>query len=222
LAKEGTLMRAPRRRHLLVGLGVVVLAAAGAALVLRGDGGVREVRSGGSPSGDVDVAGSATPSFSFRTTRRAIVPTSGPIGRRERQAGKRASATAAALLTDLYTEAFLDPANWREASYDEAFAMFADGARRQARAREAVLTAGADAASRFDEILPRGGTLTTRVLLDRGGKPALIVGGVRFAAQGLGEDAGTMRSEGEFLFRRRDGEWKIVSFLVTRRDSGTA
>jgi hypothetical protein len=223
LAEEGTLTLAPRRRHLLIGLGVLVVLAAGTALLLRDDGEVqRVVRPGGGPPSDETVASPTTPDFAFRTTDRKLVRTAGRVGRRDREVGKRASATAAALLTDLYTEAFLDPANWREATYADAFTMFAPGARRHALARAAVLTAGVDAADRFDEILPVGGTLTTRVLLDRSGNPALIDAGVRFAARGTGAEPGTMRSEGRFLFRRQDGAWKVVSFLVTRRDSGAA
>jgi hypothetical protein len=216
LAEERHVSGSPRRTLLLIGLGVLVVLGAVVALVLTlGDDGAppRAARSGGAES----VA--EIPEFRFQLTRRELVPTSrGPLKKREKVAGKRAAAAAADLLTDLYREGFLDPANWQVGSYGDAFQIFASGAAKQAKARAAVLTAGPDAADRYDEILPVRGRVSTRILLDRGGKPALMVSAVRFTARALGARPATLRSEGQFFFKRVDGRWKVVSFLVTRDD----
>lgn len=213
----------PRRKPLLIGLGILLVLAAIAVVLLQGgdDGSLRTLLPGDEGSrSDESVAEPATPSFRFLTTKRVLVQTSlGHLRRQDKMAGKRASATAAGLLTDLYTEAFLDPANWGNATYADAFSSFAPGAMRQAKAREAVLTAGPDAAARFEQILPASGRLITRILLDRTGKPTLIVSQVHFRANGLGPQPATLRSEGQFLFKRQDGRWKVVSFLVTRDDT---
>ena len=213
----------PRRKPFLIGLGVLlVLAATITTFLLQGggDGPVkRALRGEGGSIGD-GVAEPATPPFQFQTTKRVLVPTSrGHLRRREKIASKRVSAVAAGLLSDFYAEAFLDPVNWQHARYADAFSIFSSGAVRQARARETVLTAGPDAAARFEQILPVSGRLITRILLDRTGKPALIESVVRFKAMGVGPEPATLRSDGRFLFKRQDGRWKVVSFLVTRNDT---
>jgi hypothetical protein len=223
LAEERNLSGSPRRKLLPIGLGILlVLAAIAVVLLQEGDAGsLRRLLPGDDGSRSAEgVAEPATPSFRFQTTKRVLVRTSlGHLRRREKVASRHASATAAGLLTELYTEAFLDPANWQRATYADAFSLFASGAMRQAKAREGVLTAGPDAGTRFEQILPVSGRLITRVLLDRTGKPTLIVSLVRFRAKGIGPQPATLRSEGQFLFRRQDGRWKVVSFLVTRDDT---
>jgi len=222
LAEERNLSGSPRRKLLPIGLGILLaLAAIAVVLLQEGNGGsLRTLLPGDGCSRSEGVAEPATPSFRFQTTKRVLVRTSlGHLRRRERAAGRHASATAAGLLTELYTEAFLDPANWQRATYADAFSIFASGAMRQAKAREGVLTAGPDAGARFEQILPVSGRLITRILLDRTGKPTLIVSLVRFRAKGFGPQPATLRSEGQFLFKRQDGRWKVVSFLVTRDDT---
>lgn len=227
MAEERNLSGSPRRKPFLIGLVILLAFAATLAVVLLqgGDGPVRSLRGDDGSEGDEGVAEPATPSFRFKPTKRVLVRTwLGHLPRRAKQDGKRASATTTGLLTDLYVEAFLDPANWQNADYADAFSIFAPGAMRQAKAREGVLTAGPDAGTNFEQILPISGKLKTRILLDRTGKPLLIVSAVRFRATGIGPLPMTLRSEGEFLFRRQDGRWRVVSFLVTRNDtrSGTA
>jgi hypothetical protein len=160
------------------------------------------------------------PEFHLEGPERAVVKT-GParIPRRLRQASYRAATAARTVLTDLYLEAFLDPANWRTARYEDAFAGFASPARREAEAREALLTAGARAGERFEKIVPTKGLIRTRILLDRRGAPMLVVSAVRFKAVTSGADPTTIRSHGQFFFERVRGAWKIVSFHVTRADA---
>jgi len=161
------------------------------------------------------------PAFRFSPRDRVLVPTwPGKIKRRMRAAGEVAATATATLLSDLYTEAFLDPANWRGA-YGDVFRIFAGGARSEARRREGVLTAGRAAADRFERVEPIAGKLRSRILLDRLGKPVLVVSLVRFRARGLGDQTTILRSSGRYFFERVDGRWRIVSFDVERAD-GTA
>jgi hypothetical protein len=219
---ERTPSRSPRRTT-LVGVGLVLLLAVGAAvLLLRDDAPPRTSQPGDhetSQSGG-DAASPATPSFRFTRASKEIVRTSsGRIGRRRRQASVRAARAAREILTDVYTEGFLDPANWKQGRYADAFRHFTRGAREHAEAHPALLTAGPRAGDRYERIEPRSGRMGTRILVDRGGVPTLLVSVVRFSAIASGEDSVTFRSRGQFFFERIDGSWRVVSFHVTRRDT---
>jgi hypothetical protein len=180
---------------------------------------VRSSGPGAKPS-EGEVAPPGTPPFRFTKSTKELVRTSPePIDQRHREASERAAHAVRSILTDLYTEAFLDPANWEQSRYDAAFRDFAGGARKQAEAHAGLLTAGARAGERYDWILPESGWIATRILLDRTGKPTLLVSVVRFSAAALGAEPLTFRSNGQFFFERIDGSWKIVSFHVMRTDA---
>jgi hypothetical protein len=204
---------------LLVGAGLVALLAIGAiaVLILNDDGSVRTLHLSPTPS---EVVPSEAPELEFTKSTEELVRTApGPINRRHRQAIGRAATAVRSILTDLYSEAFLDPTNWEQGRYTDAFEAFAGGAKEQAEAHPDLLTAGARAGERYDSILPESGRLATRILLDRTGKPTLLVSVVRFSAAALGTEPLTFRSDGQFFFERIDGSWKIVSFHVTRTDA---
>ena len=203
---------------LLIGL-VAVLAIAAIALLVRDDDELaRDPLPAATPS-EGDVAPPGTPPFRFTNGTKELVLTSpGPINRRHREASERATTAVRSILTDLYTEAFLDPANWEQGRYADAFRDFAGGARKQAKAHPNLLTAGTRAGERYDSILPKSSRIAMRILLDRTGKPTLLVSVVRFSAAALGAEPFTLRSNGQFFFERIDGSWRIVSFHVTRTD----
>jgi hypothetical protein len=162
------------------------------------------------------------PRFRLEGSGWTVVPTSAARpARRLRQANHRAAVAAKRVLTDLYVAAFLDPSNWRTASYDGAFAGFAPAARRQAKSREELLTAGPRAGERFEEIRPTRGTIRTRILADRRGAPTLVVSLVRFGAVASGDETVRIRSRGQFFLERMRGRWTIVSFHVTRTDTAS-
>jgi hypothetical protein len=207
----------------LIGVGLVVLLAIGMVLLLtRNDDAVRTQRPGEdvTTESDGDVAAPATPAFRFTKATRKLVRTSPrSIKRRQREASVRAAAAARDVLTDLYTEGFLDPGNWEHGRYAEAFRGFAGGARHQAEERTGLLTAGPRAGDRYERILPVSGRIVTRILVDRIGKPTLLVSVVRFSAAALGPEPVTLRSTGQFFLERVGGSWKIVSFHVTRTEA---
>jgi hypothetical protein len=214
-------MRPGRRTGLLVGGGVALLALTIAlAVILGGSGG--PAGSVGGRGRSTEVSGPVVPSFRFSPRDRALVTTThARIKHRMRVAGEAAATATATLLSDLYTEAFLDPANW-QGGYGDVFRIFAGGARGEAKQREDVLTAGRSAGDRFERIEPVTGKLQSRILLDRLGKPILVVSLVRFRARGVGEETMMLRSAGRYFFERVDGRWRIVSFDVERDDRKTA
>jgi hypothetical protein len=206
---------------MLVGGGVAVLAAVVAVALILG-GGVEPTQTLGSRGRSVGSSGPSIPAFRFSPNDRSLVLTDkGKVKRRMRVAGLAAATKTASLLSALYTEAFLDPANW-QGGYGDALRVFVGGARVDAKQREDVLTAGASAADRFDRIEPIAGKLRSRIMLDRLGKPVLVVSLVRFRARGLGEETTILRSAGTYFFERVDGRWRIVSFDVERDDGSAA
>jgi hypothetical protein len=173
----------------------------------------------GTTSSDGDVASPTPPPFRFDDTSRKLVKTSPkPIGSRHRRATAAAATAAEDVLTDLYTEGFLDPANWERGSYADAFGGFARGARDQAETHPGPLTAGSHAGDRYERIAPKSGRVATRILLDRRGAPVLLVSVVRFSAVATGAEEMVFRSTGQYFFERVGRAWRIVSFDVTRRD----
>ena len=125
-------------------------------------------------------------------------------------------------IDDLYTFAFLDPSNWQDGEYDEAFEAFADGAQQTAQGSADVLTLGADAGDVYKSVDPRKSTIAYQVLFDRNGKPDTVVATVVFRALGERKD-GTytaILSEGTLFLRELDG-WKVTAFDVTRGDTET-
>jgi hypothetical protein len=218
-AKEQTPARSPRWVPLL-SVGLAVLLGIAAVVVLTRD---EAPSKGVAADGDTkqsDVVSPTVPSFRFTDTSRELVRTSPkPIGRRHRQASVSAAAAAQQVLTELYAEGFLDPANRDDGRYTDAFGGFTRGARDRAEARAALLTAGSRAGERFERIEPRSARIATRILLDREGAPVLLVSTVRFSALATGKDTVLLRSTGQYFFERTGGTWKIVSFQVVRNDA---
>lgn len=207
-----------RRAPLALILAPVALVAAGVVLLLvlggGGDGPLGGLIPGGDDQSDV------TPPFDFRASKTAVVAT-------VPEADLAALKTEAEAITqdvipvvdDLYTNAFLDPTNWREDSYEEVFALFSDEAAGAAQEGLETLTLGASAGDVFDTVTPERGTLRFRVLFDPEGDPAIVVVDVRFVALGAKQDGTYLSivSEGS-LFLEDVGGWQITAFDVDRAD----
>jgi hypothetical protein len=192
----------------LVGLGVALL------LVLGGDGG--GILGGDEDSDDV-------PEFDFTVGRAKAVHTAPEADTEtlETEAGDIGQEIAP-VLDELYTNAFLDPANWRDGDYDEVLAVFSEGASSTAQQSLDVLTLGATAGDVYDRVTPERGSIGFTVLFDPAGSPDTAVAQVRFSALGERSD-GTFTlivSTGELFLRDIDG-WRITAFDVTRQDHET-
>jgi hypothetical protein len=171
-----------------------------------------------------------TPAFWFAVGRSGALPTA-QIRVREpvrtdpllrlHGASKLASRSAIASITRLYRGAFLDPANWQSGTYRSLWREFTRTAKAQARRDVRVLTAGAVAGEAYVAIAPRPSKITTTVLLDRTGKPAMVLASARFRALGrriAGPSNTRFDSAGRFFFERIGRSWKIVSYDVRRSD----
>lgn len=196
---------------------VVVLGVGAVVLADGGDGGIL-------PGNDLPPA----PTFAFDVakptveTSAQIDPEAAVDEAKAHAAAKPAAEEVAAQLHDLYVAAFLEPANWTEANYESVADFFAPSARDAATKQAKALTAG-EGVTELDSIVPQPSTLKLSVLLDPLGKPASVAGTVNFQAKGTGGGSVyTFKSKGQYLFRKVDGEWKVVSFSVRRADTEKA
>lgn len=171
-----------------------------------------------------------TPAFAFAVGRSGALPTAAIRSRKPVRtdpllpltwASKLASKRAIASITRLYRSAFLDPAHWHSGTYETLWRDFATAARAQARKDVRVLTAGATAGEAYDAIMPRPSAISTTVLLDRKGKPVMVLVSARFRALGrrsAGSSNTRFDSTGRFFFQRVGGSWKIISYDARRSD----
>ena len=171
-----------------------------------------------------------TPAFAFAVGRSGALPTAAIRSRkpvrndpllRLRGASRLASQTAIASITRLYRDAFLVPAHWQSGTYESLWPDFARAAKAGARKDVRVLTAGATAGEAYDAIAPRPSAISTTVLLERKGKPVMVLVNARFRALGrriAGSSNTRFDSTGRFFFQRVGGSWKIVSYDVRRSD----
>ncbi len=170
------------------------------------------------------------PAFAFAVGRSGALPTAALKARkpvrtdpllRLRGTSKIASRSAISSVTRLYRGAFLDPSTWQSGNYGTLWKEFARSAKAQARKDVRVLTAGGAAGDAYVAIAPRPSRITTTVLLDRKGKPAMVLASARFRAFGRrieGSSNTRFDSSGRFFFERVGGSWIIVSYDVRRRD----
>ena len=167
-----------------------------------------------------------TPDFAFETVKVTAVPTVAGAPASDLDAKATSAAHQVQETMDaLYIGAFLDPGNWQEGSFDDVWALFEEGAGTEAQEKVDTLTAGIGAGDAFDTILPDVGELKTKVLFDQHEKAYSVVAIVRFEATGSGKAGGDdllMKSQGQFVFQRLDGDWKVVSFKVVRNDEQQA
>jgi hypothetical protein len=190
----------------------IVALVALAYLVFRGGGG-GGILSDGGPDNTI-------PAFEFAQGK-----TSAVFVTNEKKSKPPASATAAAAdvtstLHDLYTEAFLDPANWRDGSYDEVWPLFSDGASGAAQQDAATLTVGAAGGQTFEKIADPKGRVEVKVLLDDQERVATVVAVVRFSAVGTRKDGKLtiFRSSGQYFLLPGGDGWQVYSFSVDRDD----
>ena len=208
----------PRKTPLLIVGGILVLIAVGVLLfVLTGgsDGPLGQAVGGGAPD---------TPAFEFKLSKPKVVVTAADAKPKEVQAAAATAAKGATEALDtFYTEAFLDPANWQDGQYDDAFGAFTPRAAALAERQLDAMTAGSGAGEALTSIVPLPSTLKVRVLIDPKGLAYSTVGVVTFRAKGTG-DAGIHMfvSKGQYILQKVDGEWTVVSFSVGRDDAEKA
>jgi hypothetical protein len=204
-----------RRLPLALLIVPVVLVAIGVAILLA-------VRGGGGPI--IGGGDEPAPPFDFIVKPATAIPTAPDAD----EAALSASAAEVAqeitpMIDDLYTNAYLDPSNWRHDDYEEVFTAFAPDAAATAEQSVETLTLGATAGDVFDTVDPGKSKLTYQVLFDPDGAPESAVVSVIFRATAERKNGTFLAivSEGEFFLRQIDGQgegWTITAFDVTRDD----
>jgi hypothetical protein len=162
-----------------------------------------------------------TPDFAFTKAKVTAVPTRAGVKVDTLKTTAKAAADEVTKTMDfLYIGAFLDPGNWQAGSYGDVWDLFDTGASAEAQQQVDTLTAGTGAGATFDAIVPVTGSLKAKVLFDQKDQPFSVVAIVHFKAMGSGKNGQDlqMNSEGQFVFQRVDGAWKVVSFRVLRND----
>jgi hypothetical protein len=199
-----------RTRYIVGGICALVIAAVLVFVLTGGSDG---------PIGQA-VGGTAdAPDFHFDASKPKVVMTSADKIPDAKDVAAGAAASTTEALDSFYLEAFLDPANWQEGAFDDAFESFAPTARKKAESQAEVLTAGTEAGLAFDSIEPKRSTLKVTVLLDPQGAPYSTVGVVKFKAGGTGDGGEhVFVSTGQYILQKIDGDWKVVSFSVKRAD----
>lgn len=189
----------------------------GAFLLLRdgGDGG------GGIFGGGPD---NTIPEFDFTVGQATAISTTNPESKELAAAAETAADEVVEPMTVLYVEAFLDPANWREGTYDEVWTLFEGGAATSAQEDMEILTLGTQAIDAYEKVEPVKGKLSFRVLLDDEDNPATIVVVVRFVANAEveGGDVIAIVSTGQYFLRDTGDGWKVYSYDVVRDDHAKA
>ncbi|MGA9160628.1 MAG: hypothetical protein WB297_07160 [Actinomycetota bacterium] len=173
--------------------------------------------------GDVPIIGGSdgvTPPFDFIVAPAAGVATVSDADKTALAASAdQVAREITPTIDDLFTNAYLDPSNWKHDDYEEVFATFAPDAVGTAEQSVETLTLGANAGDVFDTVDPGKSKLDYEVLFDPDGNPDTAVVTVIFRATGERKDGTYLAivSEGEFFLRQIDG-WKITAFDVTRDD----
>ena len=208
----------PRKTPLFIIGGIAAVAALVAAIFVFTGGGDGPL---GIPLGNDTPE---TPEFAFKVQKGPVITTAeGADQQKAVAAAEPAAKAVTAALDTLYTEAFLDPANWQEGSYEDALVLFSTGARAEAQRQLELLTAGTEV-SGLETIRPMASTVKTEVLVDPKNVPASVIGIVKFQASGVeGSQRFVFNSKGQYTLQKIDGDWTIVSFSVSRADKeGTA
>lgn len=164
------------------------------------------------------------PAFDFKVGKALAVSTNERTSAKQlRSAAATAGNDVVPVIDGFYTEAFLDPSNWRDGSYDSAFDDFEDAATSSAESQLDAVTLGKTAGDRFSSVSPDTSKLSFRVLFDPDGKAQTVVAIADFQALAKGKD-GTYTeivSKGEFFLRDTGDGWKVFSFSVHRADHET-
>lgn len=176
--------------------------------------------------GDVPILGGdddTVPEFDFTIRKATGVPTvleadTAALTSAAEAVGEEITPT----IDDLFTNAFLDPSNWRDGDYEEVFAAFAPDAAASGQQQLETLTLGANAGETFERVEPERSTLAVDVLFDTESNPRTVVATVVFRATAERKDGTYLAivSHAQF-FLEDEGGWTITAFDVTRDDHET-
>lgn len=190
----------------------------GVVLVVLTGGGASPLIGGHSPQ--------PAPPFTFKVTKTVAVTTAADpdaaTKKKAQAAAKSVTNATQEMLHTFYSDAYLAPDNWADGNWsDDVFSLFGNDARDEAIKQTQVLTAGSGAGAAFSSITPVNTKLRAKVLFDPKGVPNSAVDIVFFSAKGTNKDGSgsvALVSKGQYIFQKVGGEWKVVSFSVSRHD----
>ena len=204
-----------RRLPLALLLVPVALVVAGVVVIILLAGG----NGGGIIGGDNDDE--AAPPFDFRVGRVRVerVVADADTDALQTEAETLVTEEITPVIDELWTDGFLDPANWRQGDYEELFALFEGDTATTAQSSVDVLTLGAAAGDQYERVTPDRGGIAYTVLFDRDNNPDTVTASVRFRATAELKDGTFVAivSAGELFLQEADG-WKVIAFDVSRND----
>lgn len=156
--------------------------------------------------------GRETPEFSFEVRRVSQVAVS---GREKNVAVKRATKEIHAVLDDLYTDGFVDPASWDGGRFPTIVEAFTGDAADRVEEDLGDLTLG-KTARRLEFVQPMASILRISFLLDPDGSPYAAVAETTFRADGELERGGALRiaHAGTYFLQPAGDAWRIVGYEV--------
>jgi len=175
---------------------------------------------GGGVAAIIDRQDNTIPTWDFTVAKTTAVPTSKTEPSKLASSSDQVLTEVTATVKTLYTEAFLDPSNWRDGSYDEVWPTLEEAAATKAQTDSAVLTLGATAGDTYDKVAPSKSKISFRVLFDDKDAPKTVVAIVKFTAVGTGKDGArtVFVSSGQYFLRDTGDGWKVFSYDVKRAD----
>ena len=209
-----------RRAPLALIVVPAVLIGAGVVLVLLLTGGGKAIIDQVIPGGDELV-----PAFDFKLAKVAVIATTEDADVDAlRPLADGAVNDVAPVLDTLFTAAFLDPNNWKDGEYAEAFEQFSDASMETAQLHGIdTLTLGANAGDLYDAVTPNKGSIRFEVLFDNDGNPFSVAAHVRFYATAERKDGTFVAivSHGVMFVRDSGNGWKVQAYDMKRNDHET-
>jgi hypothetical protein len=205
-----------RRNAALIAGAVVLVFIAGAVLAFVLTGGDSDSGSAPTPSS------TEVPAFTFKVSKTTLIPTNDTPAKKLQGQGKQATTQVSEAMAQLYTAAFLDPANWHDANYDSVWSWFEGSTATAAKADAKVLTVSPSLAASLDSIEPgrrKAQKIRVKVLFDDQNHPAAAAATVTFLAIGEGsQGAANLQSSGTYMLKRVGGAWRVDAYKVQRDD----
>jgi polyisoprenyl-teichoic acid--peptidoglycan teichoic acid transferase len=163
------------------------------------------------------LTGSAAPRYELAVNLRSVTG-KGPAGIVAKPASLVGPAAAVErTIAELYDIGFLDPRLWADGRFPSLTVPFAPEVRQRVLAHVADLTVGR-AAGRLDAVRPTRARLDVRFMLDRGRHPIMAFAHMDFTGVGLaGGTELPISHQGDYVLRRTQAGWRIVSFRVKGR-----
>jgi len=204
-----------RRKPLALFVLPIVLVVLGVGLLLFMGGGTDAIPIIGDVGPDDSV-----PAFDFKTKKAVGIATVAGFDKEALEASAvRVGVEITPTIDELFTNAFLDPSNWREGDYEEVFEAFAPISVASAQRSVEAITLGTTAGDLFEDVEPDKGSLEYRVLFDEEGNPETAVVRYRFYATAERKDGTYLGivSHGQLFLSDIDG-WRITAFDFIRAD----